>query len=47
MEPVGCHLPFLMVRFECGDFVNNVSSGEEFHGGVTGCIGASGERGRR
>jgi hypothetical protein len=39
--------PFLMVRLECGDLVVRVNSGEEFRGGVTGCIGASGERGRR
>ena len=30
--------------FECEDLVIKVGSGEEFLGGVEGCIGASGER---
>ena len=40
-------LPFLIVLFECGDFVVSVSSEGGLRGGVVGWLGASGERGRR
>jgi hypothetical protein len=38
--------PFLTVRFEVGDLVISIVSGEAFRGGVAGTV-TSGERGRR